>query len=552
MRRLCATCLELKIMPTNTTYLNPDEVLKNLYGSDSITPNADYAKSIGYGGPFTDTSNFNENIGLGLHSQQLRDALANPNASDISKFIAKTYQYDPIEAAQMVGANQRGISGQDSSVFGNDSFLRALMGNSARSDITGIPLQQQMYGDAYKAANELGLGDPNKAQSQQFQQAHQAVMDSHHSSGLGILGSILPAAALMIPGVGAALYGALGTMGTGALVGGLGSALSGGDVLKGAVLGGLGGAATGYFGDMNILPTDTATNFNGNLPDGGVGASTSEIGYDAPDVSTYPVTQDLPTQLPSGVPPEGSFADSLRQSLNTPSTSAEPFVDTLSDSEKYIDAGGMGQGTPPTLSATDVLKQVLNTPGAATKTIANALGVDPTWVKLGASTLNALNLANQNRQNATAVRNQLAMQQANLNTPLSNTTTWGRRNTPRKVLFSAYADGGGVEEIQQALDQLRDPNVPARQVLGMSGRPGGHYVRGASKGQADDVHAALSPGEYVMDADTVSSLGDGNNEAGAAALDQMREHIRRHKRSAPANKIPPKAKDPMAYLKGAK
>jgi len=56
----------------------------------------------------------------------------------------------------------------------------------------------------------------------------------------------------------------------------------------------------------------------------------------------------------------------------------------------------------------------------------------------------------------------------------------------------------------------------------------------------------------MMDADTVSALGDGNTDAGAKKLDQMRQNIRAHKRAAPKNKIPPKAKNPEAYLKGAK
>ena len=78
------------------------------------------------------------------------------------------------------------------------------------------------------------------------------------------------------------------------------------------------------------------------------------------------------------------------------------------------------------------------------------------------------------------------------------------------------------------------------------------YFEGGTKGQDDQIPALLSDGEYVMDADTVAALGDGNNKAGAAALDQMRANLRTHKRKAPANKIPPKAKKPEAYLKGAK
>jgi len=77
-------------------------------------------------------------------------------------------------------------------------------------------------------------------------------------------------------------------------------------------------------------------------------------------------------------------------------------------------------------------------------------------------------------------------------------------------------------------------------------------VRGAASGQSDKVPAMLSPGEYVFDADAVAAAGDGNTEAGAKKLDEMRMAMRKHKRSAPANKIPPKAKEPMQYMKGGK
>ncbi len=75
------------------------------------------------------------------------------------------------------------------------------------------------------------------------------------------------------------------------------------------------------------------------------------------------------------------------------------------------------------------------------------------------------------------------------------------------------------------------------------------YVDGDGGGQDDDVEARVSSGEYVFDADVVSALGDGNNEAGARILDELRAKIRQHKRAAPANKIPPKAKSIEQYLK---
>lgn len=97
------------------------------------------------------------------------------------------------------------------------------------------------------------------------------------------------------------------------------------------------------------------------------------------------------------------------------------------------------------------------------------------------------------------------------------------------------AHGGAIEEGEES--------PMSKGALGL--------LRGNSLGQADDVNANLSHGEYVFDSDVVSALGDGNTEAGAAKLDHMREEIRKHKRSAPKSKIPPKAKDPMKYL-GAK
>jgi hypothetical protein len=84
-------------------------------------------------------------------------------------------------------------------------------------------------------------------------------------------------------------------------------------------------------------------------------------------------------------------------------------------------------------------------------------------------------------------------------------------------------------------------------------RTGGpsHYVDGKGDGQSDDIPAMLAKNEYVFDADTVAQLGNGSSEAGAKLLDKFREAVRRHKRSAPANTIPPKAKKLTSYLKEA-
>ena len=63
----------------------------------------------------------------------------------------------------------------------------------------------------------------------------------------------------------------------------------------------------------------------------------------------------------------------------------------------------------------------------------------------------------------------------------------------------------------------------------------------------DDID---SDGEFVWDADTVAQLGNGSSDAGAKFLDKFREAVRAHKRSAPNDKIPPKA-SPLQYVKEA-
>jgi hypothetical protein len=80
---------------------------------------------------------------------------------------------------------------------------------------------------------------------------------------------------------------------------------------------------------------------------------------------------------------------------------------------------------------------------------------------------------------------------------------------------------------------------------------GSHYVQGAGGGQDDLIPARLADGEYVFDAEIVAALGDGSNKEGARRLDAMREAIRKHKRSGSLKKIPPPAKNPLAYFKEA-
>jgi len=94
---------------------------------------------------------------------------------------------------------------------------------------------------------------------------------------------------------------------------------------------------------------------------------------------------------------------------------------------------------------------------------------------------------------------------------------------------------------------------PAAMAMGgrMITSPLTQYGHGGAHGRSDDVPAVLSDGEYVIDAETVALLGNGSVDAGANALDQMREEIRKHKgKNLAQGKISPDAQSPLSYLKG--
>jgi len=71
-------------------------------------------------------------------------------------------------------------------------------------------------------------------------------------------------------------------------------------------------------------------------------------------------------------------------------------------------------------------------------------------------------------------------------------------------------------------------------------------------GRADDVNAKLSAREYVIDAETMALLGDGNPDAGAKKMDEFRQNVRKHKGKALAKgKISPDAKPAASsYIAG--
>lgn len=102
-------------------------------------------------------------------------------------------------------------------------------------------------------------------------------------------------------------------------------------------------------------------------------------------------------------------------------------------------------------------------------------------------------------------------------------------------------EGGIAAAVQPETDPIdQDPIVTENDDTQMYAEGGiaqlneGRYLKGETDGMADEVPAsidgqepaALSDGEFVIPADIVSHLGNGNSEAGAKALQEMMSRIR--------------------------
>lgn len=84
-------------------------------------------------------------------------------------------------------------------------------------------------------------------------------------------------------------------------------------------------------------------------------------------------------------------------------------------------------------------------------------------------------------------------------------------------------------------EQLMDPNFTIGAIgMASGGKAEGRYLQGETDGMADEIpssidgdqEAALSHGEFVIPADVVSHLGNGNSDAGAKKLYEMMDRIR--------------------------
>lgn len=111
----------------------------------------------------------------------------------------------------------------------------------------------------------------------------------------------------------------------------------------------------------------------------------------------------------------------------------------------------------------------------------------------------------------------------------------------------ALAAAAPPAPMKSALGALAPTRLGARPVnrTGALAYATGGPVDGPGGGQDDRIPALLSAGEYVVDASTVSDLGDGSNAAGSRRLDALRRNVRSHKKTG---RFPPKARAVGSYM----
>ena len=143
-----------------------------------------------------------------------------------------------------------------------------------------------------------------------------------------------------------------------------------------------------------------------------------------------------------------------------------------------------------------------------------------------------------------AVRERVPMQQPTEGQPARRPGSAGRRyfsdtqfaerpDTPTLTVEEARAR---AQAQAQQLGQAQNPQAPQGLAMGgIASAHNGYYLGGKTDGMADDVPASidgkqearLSDGEFVIPADVVSHLGNGNSDAGAKVLKEMMSRVRK-------------------------
>lgn len=432
-----------------------------------------------------------------------------------------------------------------------------------------------------------------------------------------IIGSILPIAlSVFAPGIGTMIGSAFGATGAaasmigGAVIGGAGSALSGGNILQGAAMGGLGGGLSSAVGsgvnsalgtglsaaNQNILGSGLVGGALGAASGQGFlkGATTGAIGGMAGNAISGLAGTDN-SGLSNGIKTGGAtFGNALTAGFSPKEAVTMGGLSGL--------ASGLLSNTPQAssqqgLKPSDAIVEGLKVKSSPTNTDfgglkTNYLNGDISYAPgSGADySLAPTSAASMNIPSNALAGNMGTI--SNASSPLSNL---GLKDAGAALLLGS-ALGGAPQPVQQAVqtlspsqqeyfnrpsvqwdwDKMQKDASSSNQNLSQymaqnwgnisngayNKTPGYAYggalsqvarmAKGSGSGRADTIDAKLSDGEYVMDAETVAMLGDGSTKEGSRRLDEMREKLRQHKGKAMSKgKFSPNAKSPLAYIKEA-
>ena len=158
----------------------------------------------------------------------------------------------------------------------------------------------------------------------------------------------------------------------------------------------------------------------------------------------------------------------------------------------------------------------------------------PQFVKQGDADALAAAKAAADKQ-AGDIQTQAFYDQRFLKRPSAYSVTGGPAELPPSTPVTSPAGGGTAAVMPRAASSvIQDLPVPQYAAGGLASMAQGRYLGGPTDGMADKIparignkqEARLSHGEFVIPADVVSHLGNGNSEAGAKRLYAMMDKVR--------------------------
>lgn len=325
----------------------------------------------------------------------------------------------------------------------------------------------------------------------------------------GLLSTLLPLGAMMIPG--------MQPMAMAALAGGagmLGSALEGGtpnDMLRSTVLGGIGGYGAGSMGlgqgaakqavdagAMSGMPMTQGAQAAVDATTQGLGIAQPTAANMAPAYNPTGTGIGLDAQIPMTPKPEFAMANNA------------------SGASQYAQGASPATWSPahPAAPTNPTAAAPAGIPGATPPINPSAAKPEQGfWSKLGDFTANhpdkMIPLALGGIRMLNGKKQQPLQQQAR---PTYQTATASTSPTAFNTYRTqrGFAQGGVTSLISGPGDGMSD-SIPA-------------YIQGGAPHVKEPIK--VTDGEYIVSADVVSGLGNGSTEAGARKLDQMMAKVR--------------------------